>query len=311
MAHILVTGAAGFIGSALCRELVGCGHTVLGVTRHPAAPIAGGEIRPIGDIGPRTDWSGHLDRVDIVIHLASRAHHRARGEPSQREPAAAAALARAAASAGVRRLVHMSSVRAMGDATPPGIPFRCTDPPLPRDVYGRSKLAIEHALKEAAQETGLELVILRPPLVYGLGVKGNFRALIRLIASGLPLPFAGIDNRRSMIFLGNLVDLAARACVRPAAADRVLLARDGADLSTPELIGALAEGLGREAQLFAVPERALAALRRLPVLGSLAARLTLSLQVEDGETRAALDWLPPVPPDIAIPATARGYRTPS
>ena len=195
MARILVTGAAGFIGRALCRELVDRGHTVLGRTRGPAEPIDGVLLRAIGDIGPQTDWSGHLDWVEIVVHLANRAHHRVRYSAGGDEAAAASALARAAASTGVRRFVHMSSVRAMGDATMPGAPFRCTDPPLPRDAYGRGKLAIELALRAAAQKTGLELVILRPPLVYGPGVKANFRALIRLAANGLPLPFSGIYNR--------------------------------------------------------------------------------------------------------------------
>src|SRR5438309_5639507 len=176
-------------------------------------------------------------------------------------------LARAAAANGVRRLVYMSSVRAMGETTRPGAPFRPTDPPLPREAYGRAKLAIEQALATAAQETGRELVILRPPLVYGPAVGANFKSLIRLAASGLPLPFAGIDNRRSLIFLANLVDVTARAAVHPDAAGRSLLARDATDLSTEELIRRLAAAIGRPARLFALPEAALAADRRLPALG--------------------------------------------
>src|SRR5205814_9805503 len=131
------------------------------------------------------------------------------------------------------RLIHMSSVRAMGEVTLPGAPLRVTDPPRPGDPYGRGKLAIERALQAAARETGIEIVILRPPLVYGPGVKANFRLLMRLVASGLPLPFAAIDNRRSLIFIENLVDLVGRACLHPGAPGRVLLARDAADLSTP------------------------------------------------------------------------------
>jgi nucleoside-diphosphate-sugar epimerase len=308
LARILVTGAAGFIGRALCRALVERGHMVLGRTRGPAEPIPDVELRPIGEIGPHTDWSGHLARVEVVIHLANRAHHPMRHMEGADEAEAAAALARAATRAGVRRLVHMSSVRAMGGATLPGAPFRCTDPPLPCDTYGRGKLAIEHALRAAAQETGLELVILRPPLVYGPGVRANFRALIRLAASGLPLPFAGIDNRRSLIFLDNLIDLAARACFHPRAAGRVLLARDPVDLTLPELIGALAEAFGRSARLFAVPQPAFAVLRRLPMLGPPTARLTLPLQVDDAETRAALEWQPAVSPATGLATTARAFR---
>jgi nucleoside-diphosphate-sugar epimerase len=308
LTRILVTGAAGFIGRALCRELVERGHAVLGRTRGPAKPIPGAELRPVGDIGPQTEWSRHLDRVNIVIHLANRAHRPAQSVAGEGEGAAAAALARAAAKAGVRRLVYMSSVKAMGEATQAGCPFCSSDQPLPWDAYGRTKLAIERSLQEVAQQTGLELVILRPPLVYGPGVKANFRALIRLVGSGLPLPFGGIENRRSLIFLDNLVDITARACSHPAAAGRVLLVRDAVDLSTPDLIRTLAAGLGRRARLFAVPQAAFAPLRGLPLLGPLVARLTLSLQIDDADTRAALDWVPPVSLEAGLAVTTRAFR---
>jgi UDP-4-keto-D-QuiNAc 4-reductase len=304
----LVTGAAGFIGRALCDRLAKCGHAVLGASRGPAEAIPGCELRPLGEIGPHTDWSEHLAGVDIVVHLANRAHSRARNGVRSDEVEAAAALARAAAKAEVRRLVYMSSVRAMGDTTALGAPFRSADIPRPQEVYGRRKLAIERALQAVARASGPELVILRPPLVYGPKAKGNFRALIRLVASGLPLPFAGIDNRRSLIFLDNLVDLVVRAGVGPGAAGRVLLARDAADLSTPELIRLLAAGLERPARLFGLPPPAFMLLRRLPMVGELIARLTNSLQVDDSDTRAALDWQPPVSPEIALVATARSVR---
>jgi nucleoside-diphosphate-sugar epimerase len=308
VARILVTGAAGFIGRALCPGLVERGHFVLGITRHPASPIPGVELRPIGDIGPGTDWSGHLDRIDVVVHLANRAHRSEHGAADNDEAQAARVLAQSAIKARVRRLVHMSSIRAMGDATPPGVPFRETDPPHPRDPYGRGKLAIERALFAAAPDWSHEIVVLRPPLVYGPGVKANFRALMQLAASGLPLPLAGIDNRRSLIFIDNLVDLVGRVCLHPNAGGRVLLARDEADLSTPELIRILAAELGRPARLFSVPRPAFAMLPRLPKLGPLLSRLTLSLQVDDAATRAALDWRPPVSPETGLAATAVSFR---
>jgi nucleoside-diphosphate-sugar epimerase len=307
LARILVTGAAGFIGRRLCVGLIERGHAVVGCSRRPAEPIRGVELRPIGDIGPTTDWSGHLDRTEIIVHLATRAHRSGRQPVDRDEAQAAQVLARSAAKAGVRRLIHMSSVRAMGEATLPGAPFRGTDPPCPRDPYGRGKLAIERVLQAAALETRIEIVILRPPLVYGPGVKANFRALMRLVASGLPLPLAGIDNRRSLIFIDNLVDLVGRTCLHPGAAGRVMLARDAGDLSTPELIRLLAAGLGRPARLFSVPRPALAILGRLPKLGPPLSRLTLSLQVDDAETRAALDWRPPVSPEVGLAATTTAF----
>jgi|SRR5215475_7338167 len=310
--RILVTGAAGFIGRALCRGLAERGHAVLGVTRRPAAPLAGVELRPIGDIGPGTAWSQHLGGIDVVLHLANRAHRSVLGSAlDDREAPAARALAQSAAKAGVRRLVYVSSVRAMGDATPPGAPFRETQLPHPRDAYGRGKLESERALLTAAQESGVEIVILRPPLVYGPGVKANFRALMRLVANGVPLPLAGICNRRSLIFIDNLVDLIGRVVMHPGAIGRVLLARDAVDLSTPELIRILGANLDRPARLFEVPAPALAALRPLPVLGPLLSRLTLSLQVDDAQTRGVLGWQPSVSPEISLAATAKAFRAQS
>jgi nucleoside-diphosphate-sugar epimerase len=301
LARILVTGAAGFIGDALCRGLVGLGHDIRGLTREPVAAIPGAEFHSIGDIGPQTDWSDHLHHREIVIHLADRWTPKA-------APHTVAALARAAAAAGVWRLVYMSSVRAMGAVTEPGVPFRPNDPPSPCDPYGHAKRANERYLSAAARKRGLDLVILRPPLVYGPNVKANFRALIRLAASGVPMPFARIDNRRSLIFVGNLVDATARAAMDPAAGGQVLLVRDGVDLSTRDLVCALAAGLGRPARLFALPEAVFAKLRRLPLLGPIVTRLTLSLQVDDSATRALLDWVPPVPTEAGLAITARAFR---
>lgn len=303
-----MTGAAGFIGRGLCQELAERGHAVQGVTRRPTQPVAGIELRPVGDIGPHTPWSDHLAGVDVVVHLATRAHRPVNLAAGKIEVEAAAALAHAAAAARVRRIVLMSSIRAMGATTRLGAPFRAGDPPRPNDLYGRTKLAIESALVAAAQQSGLDLVILRPPLVYGPGAKGNFQALIRLIASGLPLPFAGIDNRRSLIFLGNLVDLVAIACLHPAASGRVLLARDRADLSTPGLIRALAAGFERPARLFSVPHTALVTLSFLPMVGAAVSVLTSSLQVEDDETRRTFGWSPAVPTEAGLASTARAYE---
>ena len=304
MARILVTGAAGFIGGALCPALTAAGHRVVAGLRRETAMPDGIETAILGDIGPATDWSATLRGIDIVVHLAQRAHAGRDAAAPAAEPEAAAALARAAASSGVGRLVLLSSIKAMGEATPPGRPFRADHEPHPQEAYGRGKLTSERA---AAEVAGIELTVIRPPLVYGPGVRANFAALIRLAGSGLPLPFAAIDNRRSLIARDNLVDLIARAATHPAAAGQTLLARDGLDLSTPQLIRALAIGLGRKARLFPVPGALLAALRAAPGIGTKLSPLTLSLQVDDSPTRALLDWMPPADAAGALAATARSF----
>jgi nucleoside-diphosphate-sugar epimerase len=314
LARILVTGAGGFIGRALCPALAARGHRVVaGLRRSTREAITGAESRLLGDIAPGRDWGDALRDLDIVIHLAQRAH----APPSKgilaAEPPAAAALTRAAALAGARRFLYVSSIKAMGETTAPGRPFRPRDAPCPQDAYGGAKLATERALASIAAETGIELLILRPPLVYGPGVGGNFQTLLRLARSGLPLPFAGLDNRRSLIARDNLVDLIAAAGVHPIAfppgAATVLLARDGADLSPPELIRILAASQGQPARLFPLPNPVFAGLRRLPRLGGAIRRLTLSLQIDDSTTRTTLDWRPPVAAEAALAETARAFAT--
>jgi len=307
VARILVTGAGGFIGAALCPALAARGHAVAaGLRRGGAAPP---RARPLvlGDIGAATDWAPPLAGVDVVIHLAQRAHAGPDPAALAGEPAAVAALARAMGASGARRLVLVSSVKAMGEATAPGRPLRAGDAPAPQDAYGRAKLAGEDAARTAAREAGIELVVVRPPLVYGPGVRANFAALLRLAGSGVPLPFAALANRRSLIFRDNLADLLAVAAIHPEAAGMTLLVRDDRDFSTPELIRALAAGLGGTARLFPAPAVLFAALGPLPGIGPRLARLTRSLQVDDGATRAALGWTPPVPAVEALAATARAF----
>ncbi|HWD58076.1 MAG TPA: NAD-dependent epimerase/dehydratase family protein [Stellaceae bacterium] len=307
MARILVTGAGGFIGRALCPALAARGHGVVAGLRRTGDAPEGSEAIVLGDIGPATGWTATLRGVEIAIHLAQRAHAGPDPAALAAEPAAAAALIRAMAASGAARLVLVSSVKAMGETSAPGRPLRPDDPPHPEDAYGRAKLANERAAAAAADETGIELVTIRPPLVYGPGVRANFAALIRLAASGVPLPFAALGNRRSLIARDNLVDLLALAAIHPAAAGMTLLACDGEDLSTPQLIRALGAGLEREARLFPVPDALFAALRPLPGIGPRVERLTQSLQVDDSATRAALGWTPPVPAAEALAATARAF----
>lgn len=304
---ILVTGAAGFIGGALCRALVELGHRVVGVTRTRVESVPGVESRAIGDIGPQTDWGAALAGVDIVVHLATSAHRPISPAAALAEAQAAAALVRAARAAGAERFLLVSSIRAMGEATRPGMRFHANDKPSPCDGYGHAKLAIEDAVAAAARASRLDLVIVRPPLVYGPSVKGNFRALIRLAASGLPLPFAGLHHRRSLIFLDNLIGLLALACTHPGASGRVLLARDSVDFSIPELLRMLADGLGRPVRLFSVPPGLFATLGLVPAWAPAIRRLTLPLLVDDGETRRVLGWRPAIAPEVGLLATARAF----
>src|SRR5215471_5038341 len=309
MARILVTGAAGFIGRALCHGLAARGHRPIAGLRRPEPPPSTAEGVLLGDITPDRDWSRALRGVgiDSVVHLAQRAHSTADPTALAPEPAAAAALARAARRAGARRFVYLSSIIAMGTTTAPGRPFRAGDTPRPESPYGRSKLATEGALTEAARDSGIELVIIRPPLVYGPGVRANFQALLRLVASGVPLPFGAIDNRRSLLHADNLTDLIAAAALHPAAPGQILLASDGVDLSTPALIRLLAKGLGHAARLFPVPGTALGLLRRLPEIGPWLGPLISSLQVDDSATRALLGWTPPVATEPGLIETARAF----
>ncbi|MDZ7750176.1 MAG: SDR family oxidoreductase [Gammaproteobacteria bacterium] len=313
--RILVTGATGLIGGALIARLLLDG---VGSVRATVRGLAGGlsaavEVKPIGDLGPATDWSRALGDVTAVVHTAARVH-------VMREQAAdplavyrrdnvegTLQLARQAAESGVRRFVFLSSIKVNGEETLPGRPCRAADAPRPEDAYGISKLEAEQGLMNLAQEAGMEVVILRPPLVYGPGVKGNFAALIKALARGLPLPLGAItDNRRSLVGLDNLVDLIRVCLEHPAAANQVFLAGDGEDLSTAELLRRLGQALGRPARLIPVPPALMKAGARALGREGVCRRLCGSLQVDIAPTCERLDWTPPLGVDEALARTVRG-----
>ncbi|WP_273807638.1 MULTISPECIES: NAD-dependent epimerase/dehydratase family protein [unclassified Pseudomonas] len=308
---ILVTGAGGFVGAALVRQLQAKGYRVVAAQRQPAvASVAGRVIPVIRELSADTDWSAPLAGVDTVIHLAARVHQLGEqpGEASEARydevnRAATLKLARDALAAGVRRFIFVSSIKVNGDWTLPGKPFRADDLPAPTDAYARSKAAAEQQLLALMAETGLEVVIVRPPLIYGPGVKANVARLLDTLARGVPLPLGGVrHNRRSLLALENLLDLLILCIVAPKAAGAILLVSDDEDLSTAELLESLAEGLGRKPRLIAVPSAWLEWGARLLGRGEVAQRLCGSLQVDIQPTKTLLGWQPPLSARTALRA---------
>jgi UDP-glucose 4-epimerase len=315
---VLVTGASGFVGLRLCARLAAAGLRVKAAVRRDAPALAAitptVSVVPVGAIGADTDWCAALEGVQMVVHLAARAHvmrdtaSDPLAEYRRINVAGSAALARAAAAAGVSRLIYMSSIKVNGEATA-GAPFREIDAPAPLDGYGRSKWEAEQALSRIASDTGLGLTVLRPPLIYGPGVKGNVARLLAWIARGLPLPLAAVDNRRSLIYLENLID-AILAVMRHPAPGRTYLVSDAHDLSTPQLIRALARGLGRPPRLFSVP---LSLLRLAGACGGqrdAVDRLLGSLQIDASRITAELGWRPAHDPEQGLILTAQACQAP-
>lgn len=310
--RILVTGANGFVGTALVRHLLAAGHTVRAAARRAADVPAGAEAVIAPDLSCQADWRDALAGMEAVIHCAARVHVM---KDRAADPLAAfrtanrdgtAALAGQAAAAGVRRFVFLSTIKVNGESTPPDHPFAAADTPAPRDPYGQSKAEAEVALRDVAARTALEVTVLRPPLVHGPGVKGNLAALMRAIDKGWPLPLGGITgNRRSLIGLANLISALELLATHPEAGNTTHLIRDGEDLSTAALIRRLAAAMGRPARLVPVPPALLALPARLLGKGAAAERLTGSLVVDDAPLRA-LGWTPPQTVDEGLRAMAAG-----
>jgi nucleoside-diphosphate-sugar epimerase len=302
---VLVLGAGGFIGRALTSRIAARGARIIAAVRAPADLGPGIETRVAGTLTAATPWSDMLAGAHTVVHLASRAHAPAGSDLSwiDDQAATAVALGRAARAAGIERVVLLSSIKVNGDDSGSN-PFSAADPPAPADAYGRAKMRMEEELRQS----GVPLVVLRPPLVFGPSVKGNFRALLGLVARGVPLPLASVANRRSLIFLDNLVDLIEVALAHDRALGGTFLMHETRDVSTPELLRLIARGLGRTARLVACPPSLLSAMAGLIGRGGDASRLLGSLCVDDGETRARLGWQPRVPLEEAIAVTCRWYR---
>lgn len=296
---VLLTGASGFLGGILVRELENRKDINFSVALR--SPKSG--LRPVsyvvGELSADTDWSAAVARQQVVIHAAARAHVMndevadPLAEYRRVNVAGTLNLARQAAGAGVQRLIFISSIKVNGEATQQGRPFTVNAEPAPEDPYGLSKLEAEQGLMKLAAETGMEVVIIRPPLVYGPGVKGNFASMIKLVEKGIPLPLGAVHNKRSLVGIDNLVDLIIRCIDHPGAANQVFLAGDGEDLSTTELLRGVGKAMGRPARLIPVPAGLLELGATLLGKRAVAQRLLGSLQVDISKTCERLDWKPP------------------
>lgn len=317
--RVLLTGATGFVGGALVPALLARGGEVVAVARGVTGSFDRRSLEWVsGDIcSSDLDWVKVLSGVDVVVHLAGRVHvmddgasnplaaYRAMNVEATRR------LAEAAVAAGVRRFVFASSIKVNGESTGrPHAPavFRPDDEPKPVDPYGVSKLEAERVLFQLSRNSSLETVVIRPPLVYGPGVKANFLALMHWLRRGVPLPLGAVHNRRSLVALDNLVDLIVTCVDHPAAANQVFLAGDGEDLSTTDLLRRLAAAMEVPARLVPVPAWALEAGAAAVGRRALAQRLCGSLQVDISKTRELLGWTPPVSVDEGLRKAAAAFR---
>ncbi|MFA5919748.1 MAG: SDR family oxidoreductase [Methylococcaceae bacterium] len=310
---ILVTGANGFVGKPLCVELLRQGQIVRAVTRSANLQVENIEAVSVFTIDGKTDWTAALYGVNVVIHLAARVHVMkdtaidALAEFRRVNVEGTLNLARQAVEAGVQRFIFISSIKVNGEGTFWGQLYTAEDQPAPVDPYAISKREAEDALRQLASETGMEVVIIRPPLIYGSGVKANFQSMIRWLDKGIPLPLGSIHNQRSLVALDNLIDLISTCIHHPAAANQIFMVSDGEDLSTTELLQRMAAALGKKAYLMPVPEFLLVWGARLLGKQAMAQRLCGSLQVDISKAHVLLDWKPPVSVDEALRKTAQHY----
>ena len=292
--RVLVTGANGFIGSHLCPLLVEHGWEVRKAVRHAREAD---EIS-VGAIDGRTDWQAALDGCEGVIHLAGRAHVLREGkeDPTQVfhriNVEGVRNLAKQAVRANVGRFVHVSSIGVRGDETASNQPFNEEDPPKPTSLYALSKWQGEQALHEATKGTALETVVIRPPLVYGPGVKANFYRLMQLATCGLPIPLKSVKNARDIIFIGNLAHAIARCLEQPEAVNQTFVVCDGVHLSTPQLLREIARMAGKRCILFPFPVDCLRWMLKKMGKGNEIRKISGSLQVDDRKIRRVLGWTP-------------------
>ncbi len=298
MSKVLITGSNGFVGHHLAQYLQQCGYQIVHTYRYlPDNIQASDQHFAVGNIDADTQWTKPLEGVDTIVHLAARVHVM---KETDSDPLSAFRLvniegtlnlAKQAVAAGVKRFVYLSSIKVNGEQTD-STPFYESDQPNPEDPYGLSKYEAEQQLLELSKQTGLEIVIIRPPLVYGPGVKGNFATMMRWIAKGVPLPFGAIQNKRSLIALDNLVSFISCCIEHPKAANEVFLISDGEDVSTTELLQKVAKAMGRQISLVPVPVSWMIFSAKLLGKQAVTDRLFGSLQVDSSKARKLLNWKP-------------------
>jgi nucleoside-diphosphate-sugar epimerase len=313
--RVLLTGATGFVGRGLLERMPALVNVeVVAALRRPVSGFPEHvTCLQVSGLESDTDWQASMKGIGVVIHSAARVHvmHDQAAEPlaafRKVNVGGTLNLARQAAAAGVRRFVFISSIKVNGEGTSGGVPYLADDQPAPSDPYGISKMEAEQGLRALAAESGMEVVVIRPTLIYGPGVKANFLNMMRWLDKGMPLPFGAIHNRRSLVALDNLVDLIVTCIDHPGAANRTFLVSDGEDLSTTELLRRMGEALGKPARLLPVPSRLLEAGAAMLGRQALSQRLCGSLQVDISKTRELLSWYPPVSVDEALRKTAKHF----
>lgn len=312
--HVLVTGANGFIGQSLCKSLAESGFTVRGTIRSmdKKSPNTQIEYVATGPIEAVRNWDPVLDNIEAVVHTAATSDLQGPAKKATLDQMnsinvdAVARLAERAVAVGVKRFIYLSSIKVNGLVTA-DLPFTADDKPQPVEPYGKSKLAAEQALSKISADTGLELVILRPSLVYGPNPRGSVLQLMRFVDREIPLPLASVNNRRSLLAVQNLCDLIKVCLIHPQAANKTFLVSDGADISTPELIRRIACHMGRRTRLVPIPVFLLRLSAALLGRRSEIQALTMSQQVDSSKTRDCLNWVPLVNPNKALGIAVKDY----